>query len=432
MNDIRLAQEENISGADRAARLRAEMVDALVAEETVVSASVEAAMRTVPRELFLPGVDLEEAFQLDNGVVTKRDADGTAVSSVSAPRLQAHMLEQAEIAEGMRTLEVGSGGYHAALLAELVGPWGQVTTVDIDSEVTDRAGQLLEPTGYAQVRVVCADAEFGVSEHAPYDRILITVGCWDVAPALVEQLAAGGRLLVPLRIRGLSRTIAFDLVDGHLASRSARLFGFVPLRGAGAHEDTSLVLRDGEVALRFDEEIPADPSRFNGLFDRPRVEVWTGVTIGRYEPWADTQMWLATMFPGFCRVVLDRSLDTGLISPPGKHSFAVGAVSGGTLAYMTVRGADSPDDIELGVQAYGPDAAAFAKEMAEQLRVWGRDHRGGPGPQFRLYPAGTPDDALPAGPVVDKKHSRIVISWPASARAEAGQVARQDPITQGR
>lgn len=140
MNDTAVSPEPNgddspVSAVD----LREKMVGTLVSEGTIVSAQVEGAMRRVPRELFAPGVDLEEVYQLYNGVVTKRDKAGTSVSSVSAPQVQAHMLEQAEIAEGMNVLEIGSGGYNAALIKELVGRSGQVTTVDIDKDITDRA-----------------------------------------------------------------------------------------------------------------------------------------------------------------------------------------------------------------------------------------------------------------------------------------------------
>lgn len=87
-------------------------------------------------------------------------------------------------------------------MAELVGSEGTVTTVDIDPEVTDRACSLLGEAGYSRVNVVLADAETGVAEHAPYDRIIVTAGAWDIPPVWVEQLADGGRIVVPLRMRG--------------------------------------------------------------------------------------------------------------------------------------------------------------------------------------------------------------------------------------
>lgn len=425
MNDMAVPPGANSDAAepDRAAELRKQMVDTLIIEGTIVSAQVEAAMRKVPRELFAPGVDLDEVYQLYNGVVTKRDEAGTSVSSVSAPQVQAHMLEQAEITEGMNVLEIGSGGYNAALIKELVGPSGRVTTVDIDSDITDRASRFLGEAGYSGVNVVLADAEFGVPKHGPYDRILVTVGAWDIPPAWVDQLSESGLLIVPLQIRGLSRTIAFEKADGYLVSRSARLFGFVQMQGAGAHQGKLLVMRGGEVTLRMDDEIPADPAALEDVFDTPRVEVWSGATIGRFEPWADTQMWLATALPGFCRVVVDKKLSTGLISPPGSHSAAMAVVAGENLAYVTTRNTANENDVEFGAHAFGPEAEKLADEVAEQLRIWKHEHRGGPGPQFRVYPIGTADDQIPEGRVVDKKHSRITISWPNAADAAAGQVA---------
>ncbi|GLZ30900.1 hypothetical protein Lesp02_30890 [Lentzea sp. NBRC 105346] len=429
MNDkVKPAAENNDEAArsELAAQLRTKMVDELISEGTIVSARVEAAMRKVPREQFAPGVDLEEVYQLYNGVVTKRDEAGTSVSSVSAPQVQAHMLEQAEITEGMRVLEIGSGGYNAALIAELVGPSGQVTTVDIDEDITDRASRFLDETGYSRVNVVLADAEGGVAEHAPYDRILVTVGAWDVPPAWVEQLAPTGLLVVPLQVRGLSRTIAFEKTDQCLVSRSARLFGFVSMQGAGAHQGKLLIMRDGEVTLRFDDDFPVDSTALEGVLDTPRVEVWSGANIGRFELWAGTQMWLATALPGFCRVVLDKKRDSGLISPPGSHSAAMAVVDGGNLAYVTTRSTPNEQEVEFGVHAFGPDAMKVAEEVAEQLRVWERDYRNGPGPQFRVHPAGTADDLMPEGRIVDKKHSRITISWPDVANAAAGRDALQE------
>lgn len=411
---------------DRAALLRAKVVDELITEGTIRSSAVEAAMRKVRREIFVPGADLDEVYHVYNGVVTKRDTAGNSMSSVSAPHLQAHMLEQAEITAGMHVLEVGSGGYNAALLAELVGDSGDVTSVDIDEEIVDRASRLLADAGYPQVCVVCSDAEAGVREYAPYDRILVTAGAWDIPPAWVDQLAEGGRLLVPLQVRGLSRTIAFEKVDGGLMSRSSKLFGFVPMQGAGAHASTLVVLREG-VTVRFDDEPAADawvdPRALEGVLDTPRVEVGSGAMIGRFEPWATAQMWLATALPGFCRVVVDRERSNGVISPPGRHSAAMATVSGDALAYVTTRGTDDPDLVEFVVHAFGPapDARGLAEEVAEQLRIWARVHRGGPGPQLRVYPASTPDDQLPPGRVVDKKHCRITISWPQVPTAASGQ-----------
>jgi len=133
-----------IDADTKARELRARLVDDLVAAGSITTKEVKAAFRTVPRHLFAPEASLEEAYA-DDIVRTKRDANGMTVSSVSAPWLQAAMLEQADISPGMRVLEVGSGGFNAALIAELVGPTGEVTTIDIDPDVTDRASRCLAP-----------------------------------------------------------------------------------------------------------------------------------------------------------------------------------------------------------------------------------------------------------------------------------------------
>jgi protein-L-isoaspartate(D-aspartate) O-methyltransferase len=193
--------DEVASGTDhdpaRADELRVAMVRALRDEGVIVSGPVAAAFAAVPRHLSAPGESLEAAYAPHGTVMPKRDADGLLLSVLSAPNIQAMMLEPTGIEPGMRVLEVGSGGVNAALIAELAGPGGQVTTVDIDPDVTARARACLDAAGYGRVRVVLADAEHGVPGGAPYDRIIITAGAWDIPPAWISQLAPGGRLVVP-------------------------------------------------------------------------------------------------------------------------------------------------------------------------------------------------------------------------------------------
>ncbi|MGA5704336.1 methyltransferase, FxLD system [Peterkaempfera bronchialis] len=402
---------------DRAAQLRDQIVDTLIADGTIVSKPVETAMRAVPRHQFAPDASMDEVYSAYNAVFTKKDEHGVIMSSVSAPQIQAMMLEQAGIEPGMRVLEVGSGGYNAALIAELVGASGEVTTVDIDPEVTDRAARLLAGAGYSRVRVVCADATDGVPAYGPYDRIVVTAGAWDIPPAWVSQLTAGGRLVVPLRMRGLTRSIAFDRAGDHLTSVSAQVCGFVPMQGAGAHrEELLLVTGTGEIGLRFDDGLPADPSRLDNAVRTPRAETWSGVLIGRQEPFDTLQLYLATVLDGFCIMAVDPDLDTGLVAPANRW-FCMAAVDGGSFAYVTTRRTADEASVEFGVHALGPDAVALAERVAEQIRTWERERRSGPGPVIRVYPADTPDDQLPDGRVIDKQHCRISISWPAATAA---------------
>lgn len=412
---------------DRAAHLRDQVVDELIAGGTIVSKRVETAMRTVSRHLFAPEAGLDEAYQTYNAVVTKRDEHGIAVSSVSAPQIQAMMLEQAEIAPGMRVLEIGSGGYNAALIAELVGEAGQVVTVDIDPDVTARAERLLVDTGYSQVRVVLTDAEEGVPAHAPYDRILVTVGAWDIPPAWTDQLTDVGRIVVPLRMRGLTRSVAFQRADDHLASTSALVCGFVPMQGAGAHREQLLLVRGtDEIGLRFDDGLPIDPGLLDNAVCAPRAEIWTGVRAGRQESIDTLQLYLATALPGFCLMAVDPDLDTGLVAPSNKW-FSLATVERDTFAYVTMRRMDDDVSVEFGVHAFGPEGPALAESVATQVRAWDREQRGGTGPRIDVYPAGTPEEQLPAGRVIDKEHCRVTLSWPAAATAVAGQDALHRP-----
>lgn len=420
---------------DRAARLREQVVDELAADGAIVSDAVAHVLRTVPRHLFAPEASLEDAYSAYSAVITKRDGDGLAVSSVSAPQIQAFMLEQAEIRTGMRVLEIGSGGLNAAYLAELVGEAGEVTTVDIDPEVTNRASRLLKENGYPQVRVVTADAHNGVPAHAPYDRIVVTVGAWDIPPAWITQLTEHGRIVVPLRMRGLMRSVALQRISDHLVSTSARICGFVPMQGTGARESQALLLTGtDEITLRFDDGLLPDPSLLDNAVRMPRTETWTGVTVKRGVPVDSLQLYMATTLPGFCTMAVDPDLDTGVVAPRNKR-FSLAAVSedGRNFAYITPRPATDDTFFEYGVHALGPGAAAFADKIAGHLRTWGRDHRGGSGPRITVYPAGTPDGQIPEladGRVIDKKHSRVALSWP-TAPAEDRDVPHHPTKEEG-
>src|SRR5262249_2838597 len=134
---------------------------------------------------------------------------------------------------GMRVLEVGAGtGFNAALMAQLVGPTGRVTAIDVDDDIVAGARAHLDAAGLERGGVIQGDGALGWAVGAPYDRIVLTVGAWDVLPAWWEQLAPDGRLLLPLTSRAsVEHTVLFAPVGDHLTSLSARCAGFMPLRG---------------------------------------------------------------------------------------------------------------------------------------------------------------------------------------------------------
>src|SRR3954447_1093548 len=198
--------------------LRDCLVDQLARAGHIPDERVAEALRAVPRHAFLPQLDPELAYR-DEAHVSARSLDGRPLSSSSQPGIMAIMLGQLALERGQRVLEIGAGtGYNAALIAQLVGEQGSVTTVEIDPDIAERAHARLAATGLSRVTVVCGDGAFGSPERAPYDRIIVTAATGDLAPAWQQQLTERGRLVVPLALRSVQRSIAFERADGHLAS----------------------------------------------------------------------------------------------------------------------------------------------------------------------------------------------------------------------
>jgi len=385
--------------------------------------SVVAALRTVPRHLFTPGVPLVRAYE-DAVVVPKPGESGAGLTSVSQPSMIAGMLAQLDVRPGQSVLEIGSGGYQAALLRELVGPDGSVITLDIDPGVVRRARECLDQAGYGDVRTLCADGEYGAPGYGPFDKIIVGVQAWDVPPAWIAQLAPDGRLVVPLLTRGLPRSWALDRQDGHLVSRSDLPALFVPMQGAGEYRRWSVPLDEPGVSLWGEGPEPAgvDSAALAGVLAAERSEAWTGVTLPRGKPTTGPDLWLVT-HPDLCWLkasedALDRGLVApfGLIAPFGKTNTPALA-SSGSLAYLAgMRPVDEDRTaFEFGAYGHGPHGAELAERLADHIRTWDRDHRAGPEPVLSVHPANTPTDGLPSGCIMNKRHSTIVLSWPGAA-----------------
>ncbi|HLZ22949.1 MAG TPA: methyltransferase domain-containing protein [Ktedonobacterales bacterium] len=253
--------------------LRERLISALKANDALHEPAVERALRAVPRHLFLPGIPPEQAYA-DSAIATHWEG-AVAVSSASQPAIVAIMLEQLQLAPDMNVLEIGAGtGYNAALIAELVGPLGHITTVDIDPEIVAEAREHLNAAGYPQVRAVASDGAAGWPEGAPYDRVILTVGALDIAPAWFEQLAEGGILLLPLLLGGAEASVAFRKRDSALISESLAPCGFMRLRGAEAGPDQWIPLADGRRLFAEHSADLAGPIS-SMLRTRPRRRLWT-------------------------------------------------------------------------------------------------------------------------------------------------------------
>ncbi|ADC66113.1 protein-L-isoaspartate O-methyltransferase [Ferroglobus placidus DSM 10642] len=208
---------------------RRRMVEKLK-EELNISDRVAEAMLKVPRHLFVPPEYRREAY---NDYPLPIGYDQT----ISAPHMVAIMCELLDLKEGMKVLEIGTGsGYHAAVVAELVGKRGKVITVERIPELAKRAEKTLKELGYDNVIVVVGDGSEGYEKEAPYDRIYVTATAPDVPPPLIEQLKEGGKMVIP--IGNFSQYLyLIEKKKGKIEKRNMGPVRFVPLIGKFGFKD---------------------------------------------------------------------------------------------------------------------------------------------------------------------------------------------------
>lgn len=185
-------------------------------------ADVRRAMSAVRRDLFVLPADRELA-----------DAD-TALpircgQTISQPSLVRRMTELLELRPGNKVLEVGTGsGYQTAVLAEL--GYVEVYSVEIIPELAAEAAERLRRLGYTRVHLRCGDGYAGWPEHAPFDGIIVTAAPDHVPPPLLQQLAEGGRLVIPLGPRGEGQTLyKIERRAGEMIGTPITWVAFVPL-----------------------------------------------------------------------------------------------------------------------------------------------------------------------------------------------------------
>jgi protein-L-isoaspartate(D-aspartate) O-methyltransferase len=211
---------------------RGRMVERLVRGRYIEEARVRAAFLAVPREKFVRPEDAKDAY----ADIPLSIGWG---QTISAPSMIAIMLEEAMLKPGEKVLEIGTGsGYHAALVAHIVGPQN-VVSIERHPELAARGRSNLARAGFGEVTVVVGDGSLGYSPQAPYDCILATAGAPRIPDAWPGQLTPSGRIVAPV---GSSRhgqvlVIASKRADGTLDVRESTPCAFVPLVGAQAWPD---------------------------------------------------------------------------------------------------------------------------------------------------------------------------------------------------
>jgi protein-L-isoaspartate(D-aspartate) O-methyltransferase len=199
------------------------MVAEQLAARSLADERVQAAMRRVPREEFVPPELRDQAY--DDGPLPIGGGQ-----TISQPFTVAFMAAEARIRPGDRVLEIGTGsGYGAAVLAELAA---EVHTVERLPHLAEQAAERLRRLGYANVHVHTGDGTLGWPAAAPYDAIVVTAGALSLPPAYLDQLAEEGRLIVPVG-REIDEQLMLRVTkhNGQLRQESLGPFRFVPLIG---------------------------------------------------------------------------------------------------------------------------------------------------------------------------------------------------------
>ena len=317
-----------------AEQLRQKMVAALVNNQIITDQRVEAAFRRVPRHLFLPQLSLDQVY-IDRAIAIKSDSSGNTISSSSQPTMMAIMLDQMQLKPSANVLEVGTGsGYNAAIMQEIVGEEGRITSIELDRELAHAASKNLVRAGTAAVQVVQANGTAGYPPRAPYDHIIITAGIRDIAPRWIDQLKGDGSLVAPLWLDGVQVSCTFRNVgDGTLLSEYNQPCAFVYLREEEDAPQPHIVRQIGSSSLLLlaDEVNRIDSAALHLLLSDDYEQCNLEAAITASEFWNGFQLYL-------------------MINEPSPYVFAVYRVEDNQSAYG-IRG--------RGVALFSPAGAAF-------------------------------------------------------------------------
>ena len=198
------------------------LIDVVANEGLTLSPSVMAAMEKVERHRFVPGWLAAFAY-------LNRPLPIGYGQTISQPAIVALMTELLKVKAGDNVLEIGTGsGYQAAVLAEIVK---SVYSIEIIEPLEKQAVERLKSLGYRNVKVKLSDGYYGWPEAAPFDAIVVTAAPDHVPQPLVDQLAAGGRMVIPVGRRSSVQDLLVitKAADGRTVTRKTLLVRFVPL-----------------------------------------------------------------------------------------------------------------------------------------------------------------------------------------------------------
>ncbi len=207
--------------------LREQMVQSQLMPRRIRDGRTLGAMGRVPREAFVPEKYRHSAYD-DRPLPIGED------QTISQPYMVALMTEALELSGGETVLEIGTGsGYQTAVLAEMAT---RVVSIERISTLAERARAVLQQLGYTNVTVLVGDGTRGCAEHAPFDAIIVTAGSPGVPVSLKEQLADGGRLVIPVGSRGYQELNRIRRRGNDFITENLGGCVFVPLIGVQGWE----------------------------------------------------------------------------------------------------------------------------------------------------------------------------------------------------
>jgi len=203
--------------------LRIRMVDHQLISRGIKDELVLKAMRTVPRHKFIPVKYRENAYLDGPQPIGKNQ-------TISQPFIVASMTEHLQIDGNSRVLEVGTGcGYQTAVLAEITK---FVFSIERIPDLLEKANDILFELGYRTVKTKLGDGIKGIPEHAPYDGIIVTAASSNIPDPLIEQLAIGGRMIIPVEEFSNTQNLMKIIKNSHgLTIEKLYEVRFVPLIG---------------------------------------------------------------------------------------------------------------------------------------------------------------------------------------------------------
>jgi protein-L-isoaspartate(D-aspartate) O-methyltransferase len=218
---------ERIRSEDQYAARRDAMVERQIIRRGIQDTRVLAAMRRVPRHLFIPEAERALAYEDRPLPIGMRQ-------TISQPYIVAFMTEALRLPDGARVLDVGTGSaYQAAVLAEIAQ---EVYSVEIVPALASRASTLLVNLGYENVEIAERDGSDGRPEHAPYDGILVAAAAGEIPLALIEQVKPGARLVIPVGSGRVQDLVLVTKEGDGIRQQLLLPVCFVPMTGRAQNE----------------------------------------------------------------------------------------------------------------------------------------------------------------------------------------------------